>query len=311
MRRLLAVAASALLVFLVFSPVVFAADEAMRHTGRVLVSTEGDFTLPAGEQADVVVVVNGTATISGEVNTIVVVDGAAVLTGARTEANVAVRSPVTIGPGSTVLGNVTKVDSLVTRVGDGAIRGEVRDMAADLAGIGFFIGPALVMLYVGFALAAVAAGLLLAALAGRQVRAAEELISRRPVLSLVAGLLGVILPIVVIGLLIVSIVGAPLGIGILFGLWPLGAFLGYLVAGIWIGDWVLARVSPGRTRERPYLAAVVGLVLLQVMGILPFLTMIASLFGYGAVLLLAWQTVVGAATQMGSVRQPAPAPMAG
>jgi hypothetical protein len=310
MKRAFAIAASLLLVFLVFSPVVLAADPSLPHTGRVLVSTEGDITVPAGEHADVVVVVNGTATIAGEVNTVVVVDGAANLTGARTESVFAVRSPVTVGPGSVVLGDVMKVDSVVTQVGDGAIAGGVRDMAADIAGIGMFIGPALIMAYVGFALAAIAAGLLLAGLAARQVRAAEALISRQPFQTLAAGLAGVFLPIFLVAILFVTIVGAPLGIGILIGLWPLAAFIGYLVAGNWIGDWVLARMSPGSTRERPYLAAVLGLLILQVLGILPFLSFVASLFGYGAVLLLAWRTIRTGSTPMSAIRQPSPAPMA-
>jgi hypothetical protein len=310
MKRVFAIAASLLLVFLVFSPVVLAADPSLPHTGRILVSTDGDISVPVGEHADIVVVVNGTATIAGEVNTIFVVDGAANLTGARTESVFAVRSPVTVGPGSVVLGDVMKVDSVVTQVGDGAITGGVRDIAADIAGIGMFIGPALILAYVGFALAAIAAGLLLAGLAARQVRAAEALISRQPVQTLVAGLAGVFLPIFLVAILFVTIVGAPLGIGILIGLWPLAAFLGYLVAGIWIGDWVLARMSPGTTRDRPYLAAVLGLLILQVLGILPLLSFIASLFGFGAVLLLAWRTIRTESTPMGAIRQPSPAPMA-
>jgi hypothetical protein len=93
-------------------------------------------------------------------------------------------------------------------------------------------------------------------------------------------------------------------------LWPLAAFLGYLVAGIWIGDWVLARTSPETIRERPYLAAVVGILILEVLGLLPFLPMIASLFGFGAVLLLAWRTLRSGSIPAAATRQPAPAPMA-
>jgi sorbitol-specific phosphotransferase system component IIBC len=71
----------------------------------------------------------------------------------------------------------------------------------------------------------------------------------------------------------------------------LAAFIGYLVAGIAIGDWIVGRLSPAVSRERPYLAAVVGLVVLELVGILPLVSAIATLFGYGAVLLLAWRTL--------------------
>jgi len=59
---------------------------------------------------------------------------------------------------------------------------------------------------------------------------AEALISHKPAQTLVAAFVGLFLPIFLVAILVVTIVGAPLGIGILLGLWPLAAFIGYLVA---------------------------------------------------------------------------------
>ncbi len=312
MNRVVAAGAALLLAFLLasaLSPSVRAADPTLSHTGRVLISTGGGITVPAGEQADVVVVVNGTATINGQVNTIVVIDGAANLAGARTESIFAVRSPVTLGAGTVVLGDVMRVDSQVLRVGDAQVHGSIRDLAVDAAGIGLLLAPAIILLFLGFALAAIAAGLLLVALASRQVRKAEALISHRPIATLAAGLGGVVLPLFVVILLMVTVVGAPLGFGILFGLWPLTGFVGYLVAGIWIGDWVLRRMSPAVERDRPYLAAVIGLLLMDLLGIVPPLAGIASLFGFGAVILLAWQTIRPHQVGAPSVQRPASAPI--
>jgi hypothetical protein len=314
MKRILGAAASALLVlvlaFLLFAPSVAAADPKLPHNGRVIISTEGDVNVPAGEHYDAVVVVKGAATVAGEVNTIIVVDGTVNLTAARTESVVAVRSPVTLGPGSVVLADVLKLDSVVTRQGNAEVQGEIRDIALDVAGLGFFLGSAMLLLYVGFAIAAIVAGLLVAAIAARQVRAAEELIRREPVQVFVTGFFGMFVPLIVAIALFVTIVGAPLGIGILLGLWPLAAFVGYLVTGIFIGDWVLSRTSTMAQRERPYLAAVIGLIVLQLLGILPFLAGIATLFGYGAVILLAWRTLRGpGGAIVGS--QPLPQPAAG
>ena len=76
--------------------------------------------------------------------------------------------------------------------------------------------------------------------------------------------------------------------------WPLVAFLGYLVAGVWIGDWVLRQTARERVQERPYLAAAVGVLVLEVLAIVPvlaFVVGIASLFGFGAVLLLSLRTL--------------------
>ncbi len=301
MRRLVAFGAGLFLAFGVLVPGVLAADGTLVHTGRVLLSTSGDLTVAAGEQADLVVVISGTARIAGIVNTIVVVDGSAILNGATTETLVAVRSPVTLGAGTVVLGDVATFDSLVTRVGNASVGGSIRDVAGDLAGIGFALGPALLLFFLGFAIATVAAGLLLAALAARQVRAAEAMISHEPVQTLVAGLAGTIVPVAAVIALFMTIIGAPLAFGILFFLLPAAAFIGYLVAAIWIGDLILDRTSPGVVRERPYLAAVIGLVVLAIVTALPFVTAIASLFGFGAVVLLGWRTF-----RSGSAAAPAP-----
>jgi len=74
----------------------------------------------------------------------------------------------------------------------------------------------------------------------------------------------------------------------MFMVWPAAAFAGYLVAGIWLGEWLLYR-GDRPVPERPYLAAVVGLLVLQIISLVPFVGAIASLFGFGAVLLLAWR----------------------
>ena len=293
------------------APLAVAAEE-LQHSGRILISTQGDITLPAGEQADLVLVTNGTAHIAGSVNTVVVIDGVADLTGATAETVVLIRGQAALDGSSSVLGDVMTLDATVSADPAASIGGRIRDLAPEIAGMGFVLGSALVVLYVGFALAAIAAALLLAGLAARQVRSAEALIRREPILTVGVGLLGIFVPIVFLVLLTMTVIGAPLAFAIAFGLWPLAAFIGYLVAGIAIGDWIVGRLSPGVTRDRPYLAAVVGLVVLQVLGILPVVSAIATLFGYGAVLLLAWRTLRGEpAGSSTSVPLPAHAASAG
>jgi hypothetical protein len=127
------------------------------------------------------------------------------------------------------------------------------------------------------------------------------LISRDIGRTLLAGLGGLILLPLVAIVAIASIVGAPLGIGLLIFVWPLLAFLGYIVAAVWIGDWVLRQVSPTVVRERPYAAVVIGIVVMQVLSIIPPLAAIASFVGFGAVILYAWRTFQGRS-------QAAPAP---
>lgn len=290
MTRLVRLAAGLLLALLVLAPAALAATPDTAHSGRILIATDGDITVPAGDRADLVVVVNGTATIDGIVHTVVVVDGSAVLTGAKVETLVAIRGPVMLGPGTVIGSDLYKLDALVTKSGDGDVRGSIRDIGTQLTGVGFVLAPLFLALFAGFVIAGLAFGLLVAALGARQVRAAELLMTRNPVQTFVVGLAATILPVLLIGGLFITVVGIPLALGLLFVVWPLAAFLGYIVAGIWIGDWVLERSTPGRVRERPYLATVVGLIVLAVLGVWPFLSMVASLFGYGAVVTLAWRT---------------------
>lgn len=312
MKRILGIAGAMLLPLGLFAPVALAA-EPLSQTGRVLISTAGDVNIPAGEQADAVIVIDGTATIAGEVNTIVVIDGAVDLTGARAETVVAIRSPVSLGPDTVVFGDVMRLDSPVQQVGNAQVQGQITDLRAALVGIGAVLGPALLVLWIGFGLAMIVAALLLVALGARQVQAAEAVITGEPVLTLAVGILGLFVTPFVAFLLIATIVGAPLGLGILIELWPLMAFLGYLVAGIWIGDWILRRATPQVPRERPYLAAVIGVFVLLVLGVVPILSilaMIASLFGFGAVILLSWRTFRSRSVPQASIASTAPAPVA-
>lgn len=312
MRRLAGIAGAILLATFLFVPVVLA--DSLPHTGRVLISTGGDVVLPAGEHADAVVVVNGTATIRGEVNTVVAIDGSAHLLGARTETVVAVRSPVELGRGTVVLGDVMALDSAVHQTGNAAIKGEVTDLASVLIGIGAVLAPALLLVWIGVGLATIFAAMLVAGLASRQVREAETLISRQPGQTIGIGLLGVIAIPLVAFALIATIVGAPLGVGILLQVLPLAAFIGYIVGAIWIGDWILLRMGPERIREKPYLAAVIGVVVLGAVAVVPILTllsMIASLFGFGAVIRLAARALLSHAAPQPMQGGPMSAPLAG
>jgi hypothetical protein len=152
---------------------------------------------------------------------------------------------------------------------------------------------------------------MVAAFGARQVRNAETLISREPGTVLVAGLVGsVVLPILAV-LATITIVGAPLGLGVLFFVLPVLAFFGWVVAAIWIGDWLLGRARGFREPGHPYLAAVVGVLVLAFAGLVPFVSPIATLFGFGALLLMAWRILRPPTPQLGTTGATLPAPSAG
>ena len=133
-----------------------------------------------------------------------------------------------------------------------------------------------------------------------------------PLKTFGTGLLGAIaIPVLAI-VAMVTIVGAPLGIGVLLGFLPLLAFVGFLVAGTFVGEELLGtRKEPAAAR--PYKGAVLGIVVLQVIGLVPVIgglaTAVASLLGLGAILLLGWRIVRGTGTSQTAAPMSAPAPI--
>jgi hypothetical protein len=309
MKRLALVFATAVLVFGLAAPAVLAADPAPAQSGPVLMAFNGDVTVPAGEHADAVFVTGGTATIQGQVRSLVVIDGQAILEGARLESVFVTGGSLTVDATTTVTGDVRTLNTTVTVSPEATIGGTVGTLDADLIAAGAFILPAIVLFMLGFALVTLVAGLGLAALASRQVRTAEALISKQPGETLVFGIAGLfVIPIVAI-LAMITVIGAPLGLAILLMVWPAAAFAGYLIAAIWIGDFLLSRRGEAAQAQRPYLAATVGIVVLWIVSFVPFVGAIASLFGFGAVLLMAWRTFRQPTTIQPVVTPPTAQPM--
>lgn len=298
MRRCAALFASLLVIAALGAPVVLAADGELSHSGRVLMAFGGDMTVPAGEQADIVFVADGDALVSGQVNTVVVIDGSATLRDATVESVVTVNATVNLEGSTTVLGDIRAVGSTVHRGETATLEGAIKGLDAELLMVGAVLLPALFLLALGFALATIVAGLLLVAIGSRQVRAAERLIVHEPGWVFVIGLLvAIVTPILAI-IAIVTVVGAPLGIGVLVAVLPALAFVGYLVSGIFLGERILGTGTAAEPVERPYRAALVGIVVLQVIGLIPVIgglaSAVASVLGLGAIVVLAWRTMRGA-----------------
>lgn len=284
MNRIIGIVSAMLLSLLIVVPAAVAADP--WDTDEHFVFTSGgDITLSADEHADLLVVAGGTATIEGEARAVVVLSGTANFIGGRTEDVFVVAGHVSLDGGSVVAGDIRTVNSTVDQAPGAIVEGRINDGLDIAAGI-WLIGPALFIAYLGFVLAAMAAAVALAALASRQVRAATSLISERPVTTFLAGFGGLFAIIFAAVLAMVTIVGIPLGLGILIGFLPVVAFVGYLVTGIWIGEAIVGRAPSGAVRERPYLAAAVGTGALGVIGLIPFAGSLVGLVGVGAVLML-------------------------
>jgi len=288
MRRLSIIAAVAAVLMLLAAPAALAADPTVARGDRVLMAFNGDVTVPTGEQVDALLVAGGTATVAGHVKTVVVLDGTAILQGATVESVFVTGGSLSIDAATTVSGDVRTLNTTTTVDPAATVRGSVSSLETDLIAAAAVLAPMVVLFVLGLAIVTLVAGLALAALGARQVRAAEALITHQPGETILFGLAGLVLIPLVAILAMITVIGAPLGLAVMFMVWPAAAFAGYLVAGIWIGEWLLYRGAAERP-DRPYFAAVLGLVVLQVISMVPFVGAIASLFGFGAVLLLAWR----------------------
>ncbi len=310
MHRLFALVAAAALMLGLAAPAALAAEPTSSNRS-VLASISHDVTIPAGDHVDLLFVVRGHADIAGSVDSIVVIDGTATLTGATANSLVVVNGSADLAAGTRINGNVRTIDSTVTRAADVVVTGTVGAYEQNVAAFALLLIPLFLLLFIGLGLTAMAVALFVAAFAANQVRHAESLISREPGTVLVAGLAGsVVLPILAI-LATITIVGAPLGLGLLFLVLPVMAFLGWIVAAIWVGDWLLGRSRGASASNHPYLAAVIGVFVLAFAGIVPFVSAIATLFGFGALLVIAWRILRPQTPQLGTAGMAQPAPSAG
>ncbi len=292
MSRLIAIAGAMLLALLFIVPVTLAAEPSARGE-HVVITSGADITLPADESVDLFVVYNSTARIEGHATTILVVDGVANLVGGSANGVIAIQSHVTLDDASHVSGDIRAIESTVDGATTATVAGTVRGIGPDMFLAWRDFGAVLLLVYLAFAVSAIVAGVVLAGLAGRQVRAASALITEEPGMVLGAAILG-LAGLLIAGILaMVTVVGIPFGVGLLVVVLP-GLFLvGYIVAGIWIGEWVLRR-SSSEVHERPYRAAVVGLALVGLVGLVPPIGGLVSFIGFGAVVLLAWRVFRGA-----------------
>jgi hypothetical protein len=293
MNRLIGIASAMLLVLLVLVPGAAAAEPwSWGRSEHVILASGTDVTLAVDQRVDLFVIFSGHARIEGEARTIWVVGGTAELVGAHATDVVAIQSRVTIDGASHVAGDIRTADSTIVGATATTVAGRVRDFGPDVVvGWSIAIGSVLFFIYVAFVVSLMIAGVVLAGIAGRQVRGAARLISAEPVSVVGASLVGLVGLITFSILAIVTVVGIPFGLGLLVLALP-GLFVaGYIVAGIWLGEWILERTTPGKVRERPYLAAAVGIGVLGLLSIVPPIGGLISFVGFGAVVLAMWRAV--------------------
>jgi hypothetical protein len=290
-----------LIITLLIAALVFLAAPTLMHgqtSGdtaapvEILVRFNRDVELSAGDSSTVLVVGSGDARIAGTAGAVLLLDGTAeLLPTARVGHLTVVRGTAVLRQGSVVQGDVQLLDSELRREPGAAVTGTVSRgywsrIEAGLRTFSLVVG-------IGIWLAVLLGGLIATAVDPTGVRRAGTTLTGEPGMSLLtAAVLWICAPFAAVSAM-TTVVGLPIGLGLFVFILPTLGFLGYLVCGIRLGDAALRRVRPADPRERPYLAAALGLTLLPVMGMVPFfgglVTPLAATMGSGAVVLAAWR----------------------
>ncbi len=273
------------LLLLLFPGVALAQDST--STDDLLLRVNGPITVNANEEVGTVVVIRDNAVISGIVrHDLIVVDGTATVTG-TVEGNITMfRGTLDLRGASRVAGDVSLINSDMTRATGSTIEGATNDSTFNWSGWELFAFS--IYLWISGTIALIVAGLIFAAVGGRQLTEAGKLITQQPGATILTALiLGIGIPFLAV-VAIATVLGLPLGLGLLIFLLPALWFFGYLVAGTKLGAVILRQ----QASNHPYMASVLGIFLLQVIGLVPFLGgfigFVAGILGTGALVLMGW-----------------------
>ncbi|MBA4179573.1 MAG: hypothetical protein C0506_03200 [Anaerolinea sp.] len=291
MRHVLLVA---LAIFAALLPVSAFAQDGTNGDGGFVLRVSGDYWLRGDEEADTVVVIDGHARIDGVAQSLLVISGSATVTGRVEDDITMIRSDLDLQR-TAVVDNVSVFRGDLTRSAGATITGELDESDGQFLWAGWWILFGFVM-FIGMTIFVIAAGLLFAAVGGRQLREAAESMSAEPGKTIAAGLIMVVgLPVAAV-IALITIVGIPVGVGLLVMALPLLGLLGHLVAGTWLGTLIL---RPREPAKHPYREAALGLLLLQLVIFVPGvggLAFVAGVvWGTGAIALMAWRGMRGRA----------------
>jgi hypothetical protein len=237
----------------------------------------GDVLVDRGVTAGDVVVADGDVTVRGTVDDVVVADGDVTIRGHVTGDVVTLAGTAILGRRAHVDGDIAYGDKK-PKVAPGArVDGKVKKIDAGHIGIGVAIG-----VWVAVTVSTLVLGLLLLLLFPKAADALSRTFRARKGMTALAGVLALLLLPVIGVVLLITVVGIPLGAGILLAVLPLYG-LAYTTSAFVIGRLIL------KTARIP--AFLVGLVILRVLAIVPFLGpivwVVATILGLGTLVLTA------------------------
>ncbi len=294
-------AAITLLFLLAVLPAGTTAAATSEDDDRIVVS--GPVQIAKGETAGDVVVLDGPVTVAGRVRgDVFVVSGGLTIRG-RVDGDVfTVADRARLAPRARVGGDLGYIDKRPVVPRPARVAGEVKRLDPEKIGAPLGAGVA-IGFWIAVSVSTLVLGLLLLLLGPRAADATQEAVRTSLGASIGWGLLLFFgIPILAV-LALVTIVGIPLGAGLLLALLPLYA-IGYTTAA-----WLLGRrlVGPPRGRVVSFIA---GLVILRLLALVPFLSsvvwFIATVLGLGALLVATRRARSGGVAAPGTAPPPAP-----
>jgi hypothetical protein len=277
---------------LLLTPVQALAQE---KTDDVYVRVNGTVDLAAGESVDTLVAVNSEARVAGAVrDTLVIVNQTATVSGDVGRDAIVVNGTLRLESTANIGGDVVLINGELSQAEGAVVAGSVVERSGAAMGAEFSRVTAAVsfIAWLGMTLLLVVVALGWAAIGGRQLSEVAGLLGARPGLAAVAAVIFWIAVPVVVFVAFVTVIGIPIGITLLLVV-PILWGLGYVVTGTRLGFFLadLRRTTPDL--DRPYLEAVLGVVILQLIGLIPIVggivVALAGLFGAGAIVVHAWR----------------------
>jgi hypothetical protein len=288
---------------LVFAPIAVLAQDASGGEEGLLLRVNHPVTVAENEVIDNVIVFGNDATVEGTVTgSLLIIDGDATITGTVQDDAIVVGGTMTLEPTAQVE-NVTVFRGELVRDPSAVVGGSIN--TGDFQFNPWAWGIFSIVMWTGMTLVVLVSGIIFAGIGARQLKAAGDATIERPGPSFLGVIAAWIVLPVMMFLVVFTLIGIPLGVGYFLFVLPVLWFLGYLVAGTQIGRMILrARVN----EQHPYLAAILGLAILQLLGALPVPTgiigFLAGIYGSGTLIAIAWKAWRGA-----QIEQPAPAPI--
>ncbi|MEZ4498673.1 MAG: hypothetical protein R2839_01130 [Thermomicrobiales bacterium] len=197
----------------------------------------GSATIATNESVDGVIIIRGDVVVDGTVREgLMVYDGTATINGAVGGDIVIVSGNLVLGAGSSVK-DIMLVRSDITQDPTATVDGEIQESSGDLTlGRGFLIFS--ILWFIGTVIAGMVAAIFFGWLGRAQLFGSVETLRSNVVGSLVTAIvLFIVLPLAA-GLIVFTLVGAPLGLGIPV-LLPILLALGLIVFGAWIASYLI------------------------------------------------------------------------